>query len=164
MIRIPEYLERHHPDGLPEAATPVAPRTRRPRTRGVTGLTGHGGARARDGPHRARLVQGVADLGPGRPGARRRLVARPTRRHDPPLPARRRRRGHARGGRRGRRLDVAGGDRRRPARPADRGPLAPLAPTADRAVIEMAEASGLSRLAADERDAIAAASRRHRRR
>ncbi len=31
LIRIPEYLERHHPDGLPDAPAPPATRTRRPR-------------------------------------------------------------------------------------------------------------------------------------
>ena len=55
------------------------------------------------------------------------------------------------------------GDGPRPARAAGRGPLAAAPPTARGAVVEMAEASGLSRVAPDERDPIAATLRRDRR-
>ena len=73
-----------------------------------------------------------------------------------PLPARRRRRRHARGDRGGRRLGLAGG------RPSTTRSVAPIearwlrSPTADARVVEMAEASGLSRVAAAERDPLGA--------
>ena len=79
------------------AGPPERPTRRRRRRRGDRQPTA-------DHPHRARFVQGLADLGRGRARAGRRLAARPPRRHDPALPARGRRRGHARGGRRRRRL------------------------------------------------------------
>ena len=108
---------------------------------------------------RARFVQGLADVGRGR--ARHSPTAGDAARpddDDPALPAGRRWRGHARGDRRGRRLDVAG-------RPRVRDPLGrPIdarwlrSDDGRRAVVEMAEASGLSRLTAggtrsDRRDA-----------
>ena len=60
----------------------------------------------------------------GRAGAGGWLAPRPPGRHGPALPAGRRRRGHARGDRRGRRLGVADGRGPRPARPRDPGALA----------------------------------------
>ena len=126
MIRIPEYLERHRPDGVPELIVPgparAAAARRRPSDRTVTAVV-----RPPDHPDRARFVQGLADLGRGGTRTGRRLDPRPPGRHDPALPARRRRRGHARGGRGGRRL---GPGRRRPSPTrsvaADPGPLAPI--------------------------------------
>ena len=94
----------------------------------------------------------------GRAGAlARRLVARPARRHGPALPARRWRRGHAR---RPSPRPAAGSGRRPPPPTRSAAGPRPLAPLEDgaRAVVELAEASGLSRVAAAERDAVAATS------
>ena len=155
MIRIPEYVERRRallgemtlparrrdqrrwPDKVPgRGATPTSAVAG-----SLRGLRpGHGRP---NGPLRARLVQGIADLGPGGAGACRRLAARPPRGHDrcsapSPTAARARSRRSPR--------PVAGTGRRptvqRSARSADPGPLAPIGRWA-RAVVEMAEASGL---------------------
>ena len=110
-------------------------------------------------PDRPRFVQGLADVG------RRSLaalaegwrVARPDD-ADPGLSAGRRRRGHARSDRRGRRLDVAA---RRGPGPDPAGRSRPRWLRSDdglHAVVEMAEASGLSRLTPAERDPIGATS------
>ena len=129
MIRIPEYLERHpRAAGVLDLSVIPAERrvTRAPALPRRPSCADTDVPRAADRPHRARFVQGLADVRRGRPGAGRRLGPRPAGRQDPALPARRRRRGHARGGRRGRRLAVAG---RRPSttRSAARsGPLAAL--------------------------------------
>ena len=100
----------------------------------------------------ARFVQGVADLGAGGAGARRWLVTRPTGRRGRAGAAGRRRRGHARCRQRGRRLDRLPAAARDPLmRPLDGRFLR----QGSRAVVELAVASGLSRVAAGR-------ARRHR--
>ena len=109
-------------------------------------------------PDRARLVQGLADLGPGRAGPGRRLAPRPPRRRDPALPAGRRRRGHARRDRGGRRLAAPDLDGPRSARSPDHGALAALGRRPARGGRDGRGLRPLALLTADERDPIRATS------
>ena len=77
MIRIPEYIERRRPADVAEEVA-VRPPVRRRRARVPERSLHRDRAAIAVRPDRARLVQGLADLGPGRAGARRRLApARP---------------------------------------------------------------------------------------
>ena len=152
MIRIPEYLERHRPDGAPDGARAGGlARTQVARDRGLTPVGRLRRAARSSGPLTILIAPdsfkgSLTSVQVARALADGWARARPDDTH-PPVPAGRRRRGHARGGRRGRRLDVARDGRHGSARSPDPGALAASTTGERRAVLEMAEASGLSRVA-----------------